>query len=92
MSGKEYWRRVRQVESGLPEELFIVIDDSPIEANRLTAAKCIVEHGARVATAAEVEGYRERERDRLAQLRTDDLRREGISVVTVSATTGRKRR
>ena len=101
MDTRDYWRRVRQQESTLPEVSAIVsLDDSRsgvvggrvFFADRETAAKCIIGGSHRIATPDEITAYESDQRRRFEESTRADRERNGITCFTVKTPLPKARR
>lgn len=101
MDIRDYWRRVRQQESALPEVSAIVSLDDPHTGmvggrvsfvDRETAAKCIIAGSHRIATPDEITAYESDQRRGFEESTRADRERAGITCFTIKPPLPKARR
>ena len=91
MEVKTYYRKLREVEARLPDEVILISKETPeggragrfTEAPRTVAARLIVEGVAEQASEADAESFREQ----LRQNHSDETRRRAAASIQVNVIT-----
>jgi hypothetical protein len=83
---RRYWKEVRALEASLPAFLWLVDVEgsSPVEVAAGRAAQLLIAKSHRVASQDEVSAQAERDKAAERERKRNQLRQDGVAVVTLS--------